>query len=788
MLAHLSTAQALVTGNYPLASSFDLIIDYGATNHMFNSKESFSTLSATLSFNICTVDTTSSLSTNGIGTVMITCGEKSQSESLQPLERVASLNQEIVCFQFPSGAEGVLLGYTNESTAYWVLWLSDQKVIISRHVIFDESTFTSLKNCSSSFNSILLIAEHQEAVTEVVDEVHSVNVGQVDEVLPIESISDDPSRMVYEIQETSEIAASNQDRPACLSRIRVIGPPNPTLISLNVNSNNILPYSRRPKALLSIHNETPRKLKQTINSVNKYVWNEAIKKELESMNQISVWDVIDLKLEYKLVGTTWVFRTKQNNLNEIVEHKDCLCAQGFTQTPSIKFGKTYAPTGRLNLLCALIAFAASRNLSFHQIDIKSAFLNAPLSKTVYLSMPQGLDLNQRKKCLNLNKAIYGLKQAPLAWYERLKDWLKKVGFVACLLDPCVFHRQGSIPLWLYVHVDNIAIFGEDVGLFKKESSEEFDIKDVGTADFMLRVKINYSKDFVSLNQQKFAKSLLDLYGMSRCKAVSTPLPPHSHMGPPTNEDVIKFKQLNVNYQSAIGSINYLSTATCPNLSHAVSTLSQFLENPGIQHWNGFLHVLTYLNGTQEVGLVYTQGCSGGIRAYSNTDWGNCLETQRLVTGFLVTFNNSLVIWKTRKQPTVSISTAKAEYKALCDLTSELVWFQQWCDECSLYQNSLPIPVHEDNQSCINTVEGHSNVNHKPMKNIDIQLHFIKEFAEKSVIQLIYTPTNLMLADFLTKSVSRPTLSCSLDSLGVLHLGVKGGVKNHNQDQSNNKLN
>ncbi|MBW0535199.1 hypothetical protein O181_074914, partial [Austropuccinia psidii MF-1] len=346
--------------------------------------------------------------------------------------------------------------------------------------------------------------------------------------------------------------------------------------------------------------------------------------------------------------------------------------------------------------------------------------------------------------------------------------------------------RGSVPLWLYVHVDDIAIFGKDVGSFKKEISEEFDIKDVGSADLMLGVKINHSKDFISLDQQHFTESLLELYGMSMCKTVSTPLPPHSHLGPPNNEEVTKFKQLNVNYRSAIGSINYLSTATRPDLSHAVSTLSQFLENPGIQHWNAFLHVLKYLNGTQEMGLVYTRNCSRGIRAYSDADWGNCPETRRSVTGFLVTFNNSLVIWKTRKQPTVSISTAEAEYKALCDLTSELVWFRQWCDECSLYQNSSPIPVHEDNQSCINTVEGHSNVNHKRMKHVDIQLHFIKEFAENSVIKLIYTPTNLMLADFLTKSVSRPTLSRSLDSLSVLRLGVKGGVENHNQDQSFNR--
>ncbi|MBW0499101.1 hypothetical protein O181_038816, partial [Austropuccinia psidii MF-1] len=648
VLAHLSTAQALVTSDCPSTFSFDLIIDCGATHHMFNSKESFSTLGATPSFNICTGDTTSSLSAKSIGTVTIACGEKvftlsnclyvpnlncnliillglghkkisiqrdkddftlcsedeilfkgkiennlmkvnystpktliTQSSNLwhlrlghpgvqviksiglpemtskcltcdknkmhllpfkdqfeqfvlvkkamenfhdRTLKRLVSdRGGEFLNHQFqrlseecgfkhlmspaetpqhngfaeranrtilekarcllngsnllstywaeavntatllsnltptpsrvnrspyslwkgspptikklrlfgcraiitipkqhrkskfsPSGAEGILLGYTNENTAYRILRLWDRKVIISQHVIFDESTFPSLKDRSSSFDSALLIPEYQEAVTEVVDEARSVDMGQVDEILPIEPILDEPSIMVDEIQDSSETAASDQDCPACSSRIKVIGPCHPTLISSDVNSHNILPYSRRPKALLSIHDETPRTFKQAINSANKDVWNEAIKKELASMNRLSVWDVIDLKSDYKLVGTTWVFRTKRNHLNEVVDYKARLCAQGFTQTPGLDFGKPYAPTGRLNSLRTLIAFAASTNLSFHQVDIKSAFLNAPLSETVYLSIPQGLDLDRRKNCLRLNKAIYGLKQAPLA--------------------------------------------------------------------------------------------------------------------------------------------------------------------------------------------------------------------------------------------------------------------------------------------------------------------------------------------------------------------------------------
>ncbi|MBW0541278.1 hypothetical protein O181_080993 [Austropuccinia psidii MF-1] len=121
-----------------------------------------------------------------------------------------------------------------------------------------------------------------------------------------------------------------------------------------------------------------------------------------------------------------------------------------------------------------------------------------------------------------------------------------------------------------------------------------------------------------------------------CRSVLTPLPLNIHMGPASDEDVQAFGLLNVNYRSTIGSINYLSTATRSDLSHAVSSLFQFLEKPGIQHWNSFLHVLKYPKGTREMGLVYSHGSNKCIRAYSDADWGNCQETQRSVTSFLVT--------------------------------------------------------------------------------------------------------------------------------------------------------
>ncbi|MBW0572011.1 hypothetical protein O181_111726 [Austropuccinia psidii MF-1] len=125
-----------------------------------------------------------------------------------------------------------------------------------------------------------------------------------------------------------------------------------------------------------------------------------------------------------------------------------------------------------------------------------------------------------------------------------------------------------------------------------------------------------------------------------------------------------------------------------------------------------MHVLRYLRGSSDRGLPYAAEKDSGITAYSDANWGNCSMTQRSTTGYLACFHKCLILWKIRKQPTVSISTAEAEYKVVCYLTSELLWFKQWCKEAKLFTFTKPIFIFKDNQSCIKTSNGDCNINNK----------------------------------------------------------------------------
>ncbi|MBW0565254.1 hypothetical protein O181_104969 [Austropuccinia psidii MF-1] len=226
-----------------------------------------------------------------------------------------------------------------------------------------------------------------------------------------------------------------------------------------------------------------------------------------------------------MIGTTWVFKTKRDSENQILDYNARLCAQGFSQTLGVDFSKTFAPTGKLHSLRTLISRSSSKNLSFEQLDIKSSFFNALLEEDVYLSILQGLD-RDNKTILKLKKEIYGLNQAPLEWCQRLSTWLKRIGFKISRVDPCVFYQVGSNPIRLLLHVDNIGVFGKNLEEFKICIESEFSTKILGKADLILGIKIFYHPNTITLSQSHYIDSLLDLYGMTNCKSVATPLVPN----------------------------------------------------------------------------------------------------------------------------------------------------------------------------------------------------------------------------------------------------------------------
>ncbi|MBW0546798.1 hypothetical protein O181_086513 [Austropuccinia psidii MF-1] len=196
----------------------------------------------------------------------------------------------------------------------------------------------------------------------------------------------------------------------------------------------------------------------------------------------------------------------------------------------------FSPTGRLASLCALISFAEIHQFNFHQMDIQSAFLDTLLQEEIHLEIPQGVSADKKAQVLQLNKAFYRLKQASWAWYKHFSKWLILLGFQCSLTDPCVCWKKVKNPIWMYVHVDDLAIFGPDLEDFKKEIKSKFEMKDLGKANLLLGIKINHFNDGFSIDQEHYIDELAEKYMIKDFVPLNTTLKPHLHFTNPSKKE------------------------------------------------------------------------------------------------------------------------------------------------------------------------------------------------------------------------------------------------------------
>lgn len=243
------------------------------------------------------------------------------------------------------------------------------------------------------------------------------------------------------------------------------------------------------------------------------------------------------------------------------------------------------------------------------MDAVAAFLNSMLSEEIYIEQPEGFVQpgNESKVCLLL-RSLYGLKQSPKMWQDNVQQYLVSIGFVQCESDHCTYIRSDSESKMftaVYVHVDDLAITGNDIERFKKEVSSKWDMEDLGVAKLVVGIEFDRPKEKIyTLSQSRYALAVLDRYEMTNSKPASTPLPAGLKLYRATDDEVISSKKLGCSYRGVVRSLMYLAQCTRPDLSYAVGLLSQHLERPGMLHWEAACHVLRYLRGTVNLGITY----------------------------------------------------------------------------------------------------------------------------------------------------------------------------------------
>ncbi|RVW76570.1 Retrovirus-related Pol polyprotein from transposon RE1 [Vitis vinifera] len=357
----------------------------------------------------------------------------------------------------------IFLGYSSHQNGYICLDLVTQKVLISRHVVFNENTFPAKDGLQSS------------------------------ELLPVVSSQDSPDSPL----ESLPIPTS--------PHISTLPSPIPALSS---TVTPLAPTSYRQAALLPD-------------------WCVAMREEYDALLANETWKLCPRPVDHNVVGNKWVYKVKQTSTGEVDIFKARLMALGFAQEEGIDFTETFSPVIKPSTVRVLLTLSVQFDWEIRQLDVSNAFLHGILLEDVYMKQPKGfVNSDFPYYVCKLNKSLYGLKQAPRAWFMRLSQTLLEFGFLSSPVDASLFvYHKGHIHLFILIYADDILVTGTDPSLIQsliQKLQTEFKMKDLGPLGYFLGIQASRDSSGLHLRQSKYIGDLLHHTKMAGAKLASSP--------------------------------------------------------------------------------------------------------------------------------------------------------------------------------------------------------------------------------------------------------------------------
>lgn len=498
-------------------------------------------------------------------------------------------------------------------------------------------------------------------------------------------------------------------------------------------------------------------------------WRKAMDKEMKSCEDAGTWKRVrrsDLPANANVIPCKWVYKLKNDETGAVTEHKARLTPKGFRQKKGVDYFEVFARTGMYKTMRVGLSLTAAWNHELDQMDVPSAFLNAPIEEELYMEMPEGY--REDGFVFKLEKALYGLKQAPRNWYLMVSQFIKvELGFTECVSDPCLFFlttKSGRIML-LFLFVDDFQVSyhrddKDEWCELKKQLIDRFRTKDMGQSKWILGMRIERDRvaGTITLDQELYVTKALEKFGLSQCKSMSTPA--LSAQEKESDEDGAGVPADKALYMEIVGTLLYATISTRPDINYAVQRLSRHLQAPLQRHMIAAERVLRYLSGTKKLGLIFgrvhqqkgNQQEQLVVNAFADADWANDKIDRKSITGWVAKLNGDVVSWASKKQRTVAQSTCEAELYAEAAAMNEVLWLRGLLSEMNLETES-PSLILGDNQSTI-ALSQHG-VKSERTKHVDVKYHFITDEISKGAVEVKWVPSAEQQADIFTKALATP---------------------------------
>ncbi|KAJ0765403.1 putative RNA-directed DNA polymerase [Helianthus annuus] len=496
-----------------------------------------------------------------------------------------------------------------------------------------------------------------------------------------------------------------------------------------------------------VSQEEPKSWKEALKDS---AWVEAMQEELQQFHKLGVWKLVEKPENYKKIGTRWVFKCKKDDRGVVIRNKARLVVQGFRQIEGIDYNEVYAPVARLEAIRIFLAYASFKGFKVYQMDVKSAFLHGVVEEEVYVEQPPGFeDPVHPDRVWLLNKALYGLHQAPRAWYATLSTYLLENGFRRGLIDCTLFIKEQDGDLLLVqVYVDDI-IFGSTNDVlcrnFERIMQDKFEMSAMGEMNFFLGLQVQQTESGIFIHQTKYVGDILSRFQMSDATPIGTPLPTNHGITPDLKGEPVSPSY----YRAMIGSLMYL-TASRPDIMYPTCLLARYQVNPKASHLAAVKRIFRYLKAYPDTGLWYPRDNNFDLVAFSDSDFGGCKIDGKSTTAGCQFLGNRLVTWQCKKQTCVATSTCEAEYIAASSCCSQVLWIQQQLRDYGF--EFLTTPIYVDNSAALDITR--NPVQHSKTKHIEIKYHFIRDCFEKRLIDVVKVHTDDQRADLFTKAFDK----------------------------------
>nr|GEV45452.1 putative ribonuclease H-like domain-containing protein [Tanacetum cinerariifolium] len=427
-----------------------------------------------------------------------------------------------------------------------------------------------------------------------------------------------------------------------------------------VEMNNVVSSYTIPDALLTKFFKDHPKDQKPVQALKDPNWVEAMQDELLQFKMLKVWTLVDLPKDKWLIDTKWVLKNKKDERVIMVMNKARLVTQGHTQEKGIDYDEVFTPVARIEAIRLFLAYASFKDFVVYQMDVKSAFIYGKIEEEVYVCQPSGFeDLDFLNKVYKVEKALYGLHQAPRVWYETLSTYLMDNGFHKGQIDKALFiKRHKDDILLVQVYVDDI-IFGST----KKELSAEFEtlmhdkfqMSSMGELSFFLGLQ----SDGIFISQDKYVAYVLKKFDFSTVKTASTPVEPNKAL---VND--AKAEDVDVHlYKSMIGSLMYL-TASRPDITFVVYACAR--DSPF------------------------------NLEAYTDSDYAGASLDRKSTTGGCQFLSKRLILWQCKKQTIVANFTTEAKYVAAANCYGPVLLIQNQMLDYGF--NFLNTKIYIDNEN------------------------------------------------------------------------------------------